>query len=218
MKAYEPEWRAGCPLHFHDTYSAGGKGCVCPKAVAAHYRRSQLFRAGLIPSRKIDPQGTVRRVRALIALGWSPASIGAEVGLSGPRIHGLATVPRSYVLQMTADRVAAVYSRLCMTPGTSLRSKNAAKRNGWVPPLAWDDIDHDEHPVVMAIQRGRGRTNQLSVEEIRHLRGYGMSAFDIADKLGVKVESLERAAHRAGDRRLASALHADGTSYGRATA
>lgn len=49
--------------------------------------------------------------------------------------------PAGMVRPGTVDRIAALFRRLAMLPGPSKVARTVARRNGWVPPLAWDDID-----------------------------------------------------------------------------
>lgn len=88
--------------------------------------------------------GTQRRLRALACLGWSWTSLAAEVGVSESVIRRLSRAQYSTVNAATADRVAALYERLSMTRGPSSRAATHAARNGFAPPLAWDDTDLDD--------------------------------------------------------------------------
>jgi transcriptional regulator len=101
----------------------------------------------------ISSRGVHRRVQALVSRGWSMSRLARELSLSQqnfPRMmkSNLVTVQRH-------REVAAMYERLWgkvpshdTTPTLiSFRhAKNHAARNGWLPPLAWDDIDTDVTP------------------------------------------------------------------------
>lgn len=97
-----------------------------------------LPRSAIVPA-----TGTTRRLQALVAIGYTMTSIGAEIGWTltnlGPLVHG----HRPFVVVNTKRLVGEVYERLCMTlpadtPG-SRRARALAKANRWQPPLAWDD-------------------------------------------------------------------------------
>lgn len=93
----------------------------------------------------VDATGTVRRIRALQALGWRYRDIDEAAGRGGRNwAHNLTTQARVHL--DTAELVEAVYDRLSMTPGPSDRVRKHAQKMRWAPPLAWDDIDHDEAP------------------------------------------------------------------------
>lgn len=98
----------------------------------------------------IDSTGTIRRIRALMAIGWRYCDIDQAAGYDATRAtwaHNLTTQKRVHI--DTAEKVARIYDDMCMTPGPSQRLKNLAVKRGWAPPLAWDDDtidDPDELP------------------------------------------------------------------------
>lgn len=87
----------------------------------------------------VDATGTRRRIQALMALGWPQALIGAELGVKQRAVSNW--LARQYVTARNAKAVADLYDRLSMTPGPSEITRSRALARGWVPPLAWDDID-----------------------------------------------------------------------------
>ena len=129
-------------------YVAGCRESCCRAAIAAwmkHYRTRRYLHG----HQQIDGLGTRRRIRALMALGWSTAVLDAELGKA--RTYTTALLRRNGpVYVTTAQQYAALYERLSMTlpPDETRyqrqfasRARNLARRNGWPPPLAWDDID-----------------------------------------------------------------------------
>lgn len=101
---------------------------------------------------QVDSTGTTRRIRALVALGWSQSKLGTRLGIAPSNFH-LAAGTRSAVLAGTARAVTALYEELSMTvlPQASHRDKIAASRSrsyakarGWLPPLALDDDRLDD--------------------------------------------------------------------------
>lgn len=87
--------------------------------------------------------GTVRRIQALIFMGWPHRELSTRSGL---RTHPLLSQQGRWVTRTTHDKIAALYDELAMVPGPSLHSRGWARRLGYVGPLAWDDIDHDLAP------------------------------------------------------------------------
>lgn len=85
--------------------------------------------------------GTARRVQALTAIGWSFAEQGRRCGMHTQQVWELAWQKSPLVAVATADRVHALFEELSATPGSSRRARNAAAKHGWLPPLAWDDLD-----------------------------------------------------------------------------
>jgi transcriptional regulator with XRE-family HTH domain len=96
---------------------------------------------------QVDATGTTRRVRALVALGWSQSKIAERLGIARSNFH-LAKGTRPRVLAATAKAVAELYDELSMTipPAETHRDKISvsrarryAKQRHWLPPLALDD-------------------------------------------------------------------------------
>lgn len=91
-----------------------------------------------IPAGMVDATATARRIQALMAIGYSLRSQACYLGRPIQRIWKLAH-GQGTVTQQIADAVVQMYDQLCLTPGPSVRARNIAARNGWSPPLAWDD-------------------------------------------------------------------------------
>lgn len=96
------------------------------------------------PAALVDARGPVRRIQALAAIGW-PLSTTAEALGRTPSNLGM-LLGQDKVLRRTADEVAALYEQRSGTAGPSVRARRLAVSRGWVPPLAWNDIDLDEKP------------------------------------------------------------------------
>lgn len=169
----------------------------------------------------IDSTGTVRRLRALHALGWTFTALAAEIGWTVQNLSTMLGAAR--VTRNTADLVTALYDRLSMTtaPDTpsASRSRRAAARNGWFTPLAWDDDAIDDPAAVpsllppvdgsdpdadeMAIQhRMAGHTVTLArvdeVEMVRRLHAAGWTGKQIGDVIGRDRDYATRIARNLG--------------------
>lgn len=146
----------------HGTY-AGGRvhrthhQNLCEPCRRAEARYEQARQLDLLNGRPrtIPALGTQRRLRALVALGHTFARIGEGLGITAAAAHAAAKRDRIYVRATTAAKVDALFEAWSMTlppTTTSIDRKNAAyartvaRRNGWAPPLAWDNIDTDEVP------------------------------------------------------------------------
>lgn len=135
-----------------------------------------------------------RRLRALIALGHAQATLATDLGVLPSYLSMLVNDVRGWVHldPETWRKVAALYDRLAMTPGDSTRSRNRAARRGWVPPLAWDDIDDPtEQPQGVRTPKRRDL-----LAEWHDLRDAGESIEQAAVRLGVTVGAIERAEFR----------------------
>jgi hypothetical protein len=75
--------------------------------------------------------------------------IADALGSNQQRVHEWQTGKRAFLLTETAERIAAVYEQLSMRSPAPWgfqhsRAQLIAKRNGWPPPLAWDDDEIDD--------------------------------------------------------------------------
>ena len=107
-------------------------------------------------SRLVPAWRVRRRLGALVALGYSQNRLAALLDCSQNRVWELLHRKQDDVTRETYAKVDALYRRLCMTPAPRVtpgdrmaasKAHRAAERNGWLPPLAWENIDDpDENP------------------------------------------------------------------------
>jgi DNA-binding CsgD family transcriptional regulator len=83
--------------------------------------------------------GATRRVRALYALGHLNWQIAEVAGVSRDTVCALAAASWPTIKVAADDGIRAAYNELSMRTGTSWKTRRLAERNGWAPPLAWDD-------------------------------------------------------------------------------
>ncbi|MDF2915950.1 MAG: hypothetical protein K0S70_167 [Microbacterium sp.] len=186
----------------HGTLSRYRTGCGCPPCLDAN-RRYGILR-DLDPNpRKIDSTGTARKLQALIALGWSGPMLGERLGVTRARVGHLARHTHPTVTRPIHNQVDALYRELCMTPPPTetkaehaayLRALTAARKRGWAPPLAWDNIDDPtDRP------QGAGHVpGHADPEEWLLLVRAGEDPERAATRLGVTVSAIAKAARRAG--------------------
>lgn len=208
--------RHGTRRGYYAHRSDGEEACAaCKRAAAAAEARRQLAIMHGRPGR-VDARGTRRRIQALVCLGYNWVRLGVEIGSDEVLVKRWAerNTPGAYVFRSTAERVAEVYERLSMTwpPETTFGERNAATRarnraqlSGWVPPLAWDDIDNDPEPQTcdepvldeVAIERAMsgqrvGLTEGERDEVIRRMAAAGRTDQEIAPVLGVSDRTVWR--------------------------
>ena len=129
-------------------HAAGCRELCCREARNLDEARRRKYRQALGITRSTPALGTQRRIRALMALGWTSRDIADHCGWATTQAVTELLKARRFVYATTADRIDTAYRDLCMTVGPSEKNRRDAARKGWAPPLAWDDIDTDEHPVV----------------------------------------------------------------------
>jgi transcriptional regulator with XRE-family HTH domain len=149
---------------------------------------------------RVDATGTTRRLRALMAIGWSGKQLGDRLGVTTANLWPLLR-GREHVHAATARKVADLYDELWDQPGNRKKSINLAQRRGWALPLAWDDDEIDDPAAMPHLDtRTDGVQVPLDVllEDFQHTRReHGGNTRLAAERLGVSRDALERALHRA---------------------
>lgn len=193
-------------------------GCRDECCTRANTRALKLWRAGLT-STLVDATGTKRRIQALIAMGWTLQEVSTDAGGYTKNWCHL-ILNQETVTSTTAAKIAAVYERLSMTVPTGpyrQRTRSRAARNGWLPPLAWDDIDTDEAPpvadetkeidpvVVERILAGDWRCKTTLAERYEVIRQWSRPDLELERHTGWNVARLRRkmAAREAEEREVA---------------
>jgi AraC-like DNA-binding protein len=176
--------------------------------------------ASRAPRSRVDATGTRRRLQALQAVGWSAELLAVQLGRRPNSLHRSMT--GRLVTAATAREVATLYEQLWhirpprMT-GEQRAAADAAQAHaaaqGWLPPLAWDDIDFDPAPpAASAGASQRSDMDEIAVERalagdhityddlttveqqevIRRLTARGSSIRDIAAQLGTTKRTVSR--------------------------
>jgi hypothetical protein len=180
--------------------------------------RIRVDQANRGPRSLVAATGTRRRLQALIAVGWPHDELAARLG------RGSAGLRRSMlsdsVTAQTAQDVSDLYEQLWNRrppQSTDQRAADTARASaadrGWLPPLAWDDIDTDTDPRnhaervetdgdldEIAIERalaGDGVHLELLTpaeqdEVVRRLTERGKSIRDIAQQLATTKRTMSR--------------------------
>lgn len=103
------------------------------------------------PFTRINGNGTRRRLRALVALGWSMNLLSQRAGVGN--LNRTITVDGCTVYARTAAAARRLYAELWNTqpPTDTPRRRVAAEQarafaaeRGWPPPMAWDDSRIDD--------------------------------------------------------------------------
>ena len=126
-------------------------GCRClPCRARANSRTKLAYRVRRDVTggnRRISSLGVARRLQALATLGWSVDLLATHLGMTHMQVSELRARKRANVYLSTHKRVAEMYRELAFVPAmdrgrASTQVALHAKRKGWAPPLAWDDIDN----------------------------------------------------------------------------
>lgn len=178
--------------------------CRCPHGREAY----RLYRKRLKEKRnqplRVPSHGVTRRLQALAALGWPAHTLAARLGYTDVAVQQWRRGRHSRVRLATHQRVTALYEQLWDQPGPSTYTRRRAAEYGWAAPMAWDDIDDpDARPDTGARSPARGTPARIYLDDVDHLRGYGMTLEQVARRLGVETGSITQAQRRAARREAA---------------
>jgi lambda repressor-like predicted transcriptional regulator len=174
------------------------------------------------PGALVDATGTRLRLQSLVLNGWSLAGLARQLGRSPDHLPSV--LKAATVTIATAQAVRALFDELWdMAPPTrthaeritATKSRNRAARQGWLPAMAWDDLDDGTQPPLpdvdgcgpdideIAVERAMGgdhvRLTRVERDEaVRRLTSKGYSVRQIAERLGTTTRTVMR--RRAADR------------------
>ena len=185
--------------------------------VKAQYQRElRLAKTPLTAERDqtvVSSRGFRRRVEALMLRGWTGERIAKEMGLPDEYLTKLF---QQETISFEAHAAMKVTFSYLWNRDLNLRTEyerresekiiEFAKRGNFVPGLAWDDIDHDERPPVVA-KASPQEKSQLRLEEIQFLLSMGMSEDQICKELGITKTSVSRFLWQQGQNTLAKRFH-----------
>ncbi|OMI34454.1 helix-turn-helix domain-containing protein [Streptomyces sparsogenes] len=137
----------------------------------------------------IDATGSVRRVRALMAIGHSQYAIAEAAKTATCRVWRLAQ-GQATMRQKLADKIEHAYKQLAHTPGTSTRARSIAAAGDWRDPLWWEDMGGIDDPQAPEHDIPTPRHIVIG-ENALELEAQGYSRQHAAQRLGVSLSTLE---------------------------
>lgn len=138
----------------------------------------------------VDAVGTMRRLRALVAYGYTQSDLCARVGQSPTWCSYVVTGRAKRVRADAAHAVAELFDQLQMVPGTDRRSRKLAQQKGWLPPLAWDE-DRIDDPTYTPEPLQHSKTVFDDFTDFEELLGLGVHVEDACRRVGVSASTLE---------------------------
>lgn len=91
---------------------------------------------------RVSSVGVHRRLRALQWMGYTLPDLAERLGMGYTAIYHY--MRRDLVTVDTATNVAKLYNELSMKVGPNDRERWRAYRNGWFPPMAWEEHTIDD--------------------------------------------------------------------------
>jgi lambda repressor-like predicted transcriptional regulator len=134
--------------------------------------------------------GSVRRIQALLAIGWTHQAMKAHSGIT---TAVTLNQKGEWITVRTHAAIAAMFDELSMKPGPSELSRRRNTRRGYAPPLAWDEgtID-DPKAKPHGAEFGSTLKSRVDIAEIIELREQGYTLPQIAERVGVCRETVIR--------------------------
>lgn len=211
----------------HGTYAGYQAGCTsrhqctlvsprtCTDAERRYQNRIKRDRAYGRP-RKVPSIGSVRRIQALMYLGWSGTYLAQRLDVLRTNLPTHTRFPTMRAWK--AEQITALYEELRAAEpfGPSERTAARARAAGFLPPEAWDGTYIDDPDAVpdyayqwveptvepdldeIAIERAmRGDLEQKLTrpeqdEAIRRLTAVGKTPSQISDRLNVNLSRIKR--------------------------
>lgn len=146
-------------------------------------------------NRYIDPTGTIRRLQALAAIGYSARNLSRRCGHNDTYFGPMLAGKRTFITARLARKVDALFQDLQHTPGPDKRTRTKALELGWPPPLAWDEETIDD-PAAQPNYGSNVRAPFL--DRYRDARYHaGITDKDqLATAVGITRDSLDRQLER----------------------
>ncbi|GAA3384388.1 hypothetical protein [Streptomyces racemochromogenes] len=154
-----------------------------------------------IPDRALMPStAAVRRLQALVAVGWPPPYLAAELGKYLTYLNRLLREVNPRITGQGNRAIASLYGRLWnkdpldhgVDRQAKSRAQSRARRHGWALPAAWDD-DRISDPKAQP-DHGQQTPRYIALaEDCAELERLGHTREQIAARLGVTRDGLQRA-------------------------
>lgn len=164
--------------------------------------------------------GSARRLRALVAVGYPPNQLAERLGMLTAEVLDLLYQPRRGTIHVwKAQNIAALYDELWDQPlmddiGDQVRT--VARREAWLPPLAWDDDDIDDRsarPACVA-EAVPGDITYIPFSELEFLFDAGTPVPEILRRAGYSdIEGLKKRLHAHGRKDLLAKIPTQQRAY-----
>lgn len=148
----------------------------------------------------VPAAGTIRRIQALMTIGWPQSYLGQRLGVTNGRVHDL--LGRTKVLATTAQTIAGLYAELHNQNPADHGVKrhaitlvsNYAAAQGWPGPDYWEDVDRIDDASYVVIEE-TPRYKELG-ENGLWLEGQGLTREQAAERLKVTRDYLDQSIRR----------------------
>lgn len=130
-----------------------------------------------------------------MAIGYTGGELAAALGVSRNRIAEMRTAKHPQMNVGLIERVVPVLDRLAMRPPTwspvRVKAQKWARRQNFVPLLAWDDIDDPNEQPRAGEQAPASPVTAVIAEQILELAALRKPTWEIATKLDLAKDDVE---------------------------
>ncbi|WP_141214714.1 MULTISPECIES: hypothetical protein [unclassified Rhodococcus (in: high G+C Gram-positive bacteria)] len=146
------------------------------------------------PGTRVASTGTVRRLRALVAIGWTQEVLAADLGIHPTGLGRLTAGQATHCTARRAREVADIFDRCHMRQGPSEISRRRAQQKGWALPLEWDEesIDDPNAKPASDSRWNAASARRERIEQVAELTERGLTSAEIADRLRVSQRQVIR--------------------------
>ena len=148
--------------------------------------------------------GSARRIQALYLAGWREKDM--QDGYGFRRCWEIANNPNGFVMVRNHRAIRELSRKLHGKQGPSETTRTRARKRGWVPLAAWDNIDDPNELPDLGEQPAR----DAWLEDIADLAAAGVTLEEAARRVGRAVGTVEGKLLGRGKRELLEALIANG--------
>ena len=138
--------------------------------------------------------GTVRRLQALQAMGYTQQELATRLGNNRWTLGLIARQNAPEVRVSTARKVDKLFRNLQLLPppdtSAARRARTLAAKRGWVLPFCWDEDDIDNPLAKPFVPTGFTTKNRM--EWYQKLRAKGLNDGQIAKEMNISPSSLSR--------------------------
>ncbi|MFI6033008.1 hypothetical protein ACIBBD_02260 [Streptomyces sp. NPDC051315] len=155
--------------------------------------------AKILAVKPLTTVGTMRRIQALVAVGWPSRRVAAYAGVSNRWVIELR--PDAVILISYAEKIVAAYGELRhvkpekhgVHPGHADRARARAKANRWPTPAYWDQHPDDIDDPYFEPLYGVTKREIVAQDANELMRFSGLDRQAAADRLGVHKSYLDHA-------------------------
>lgn len=135
--------------------------------------------------------GTLRRLRGLIAMGYTNEFLASEMGVTKDHFSKVSRDRSPHVTAGTARKAEEIFRRLQVNPVPdsyqARRTRLRAWRKGWLPPFSWDEDTIDDPAAEPFIPTEKADWFD-SYEELQEM---GLTDPQISVRLGKSVDAIK---------------------------